>query len=38
MSKDAIDAATVRKIIRTVLNAGRTYPPVTLKNDLKTEI
>lgn len=38
MSNDALDAATARKIIRTVLDAGRTYPQVTLKNDLKTEI
>ncbi len=34
MSKDALDAATARKIIRTILDAGRTYPTGHLKKRL----
>lgn len=35
MSNDALDAATARKIIRTILDAGRTYPTVHFKERLK---
>lgn len=34
MSKDALDAATARKIIRTILDAGRTYPTGHFKKRL----